>query len=102
MTRFPRRSTSSTSKKTWPDAWPTPNVILLDPPRKGLSQLVLNHLAQLQNSDILYMSCNPVSFAKNLAFLDPHYEIEKIAAFDMMPQTRHVEVLALLHARRVR
>ena len=89
-------------EKTWPDAWPTPNVILLDPPRKGLSQLVLNHLAQLQNSDILYMSCNPVSFAKNLAFLDPHYEIEKLAAFDMMPQTRHVEVLALLHARRLR
>lgn len=85
--------------QTWPTHWPQPNVILVDPPRKGLSQSVLSHLAQMQNTDILYMSCNPASFAKNLAYLDPHYEIAHIAAFDMMPQTRHVEVLALLHSR---
>ncbi len=86
----------------WPEHWPEPNVILVDPPRKGLSQCVLEHLAKLQHTTILYMSCYPTSFAKNIAYLDPHYEIEKIAAFDMMPQTRHVEVLALLKPRRVK
>ncbi len=85
-------------EKQWPN-WPKPDVILLDPPRKGLSQLVIDHLAKHNDTDIFYMSCNPESFAKNLAKLDPNYEILRIAAFDMMPQTRHVEVLAHLKHR---
>ncbi len=83
----------------WPDTWPNPDVVLLDPPRKGLSQNVIQHLLTLRPPKILYMSCNPESFAQNAAQLAPHYVIDTLQAFDMMPQTRQVELLAMLYAR---
>lgn len=86
-------------EKVWPDHWTRPDVILVDPPRKGLSELVIQKLCEMHGTDLIYMSCNPESFAKNAAKLDPFYVIERIAAFDMMPQTRHVELLALMRPR---
>ncbi len=79
----------------WPD-WPLPDVLLLDPPRKGLSKLAIEKIKQTLFPTILYMSCNPASFASNVAELNDHYVLQRIEAFDMMPQTRHVEVLGML------
>ncbi|MBQ9244421.1 MAG: 23S rRNA (uracil(1939)-C(5))-methyltransferase RlmD [Proteobacteria bacterium] len=81
-------------EQDWPD-WPRPNVILLDPPRKGLSPKVIQNLSASRVDTLLYMSCNPDTMAQNIAAL-PGYVIERIEAFDMMPYTRHVEALALL------
>lgn len=86
-------------EKEWPGHWTRPDVILVDPPRKGLSQLVIDKLAEIKGADVFYMSCNAESFAKNVAKLDPSYEILRLAAYDMMPQTRHVELLAHLKHR---
>ena len=79
----------------WPDDWEFPDVILVDPPRKGLSRAVIQKLAQM-HAPIVYMSCNPATFAQNVAALSGKYILDKLEAFDMMPQTRHVELLGLL------
>ena len=86
-------------EKSWPQNWPQPDVILVDPPRKGLSTTVMNQLMQSQTPVIIYMSCNPESFAKNIAYMNKDFVLERIEAFDMMPQTKHVEVLGLLRRR---
>ena len=85
-------------EKNWP-SWPEPDVILVDPPRKGLSQCVLNNLIRHPVPTLIYMSCNPESFARNVAFLNDAYVLERIEAFDMMPHTCHAEVLGLLKHR---
>ena len=77
--------------------WATPDVICLDPPRKGLSPNVVAHLRQDGPPTIIYMSCHPATFARDAVAMADRYVIQKIAAFDMMPQTKHVEVLALMH-----
>jgi 23S rRNA (uracil1939-C5)-methyltransferase len=82
-------------EKNWPQNWEFPDVILVDPPRKGLSNGVVQQLAKM-HAPIVYMSCNPVSFARNVASLAGKYILDKLEAFDMMPQTRHLEVLGLL------
>lgn len=86
-------------EKTWPEHWPQPDVIVVDPPRKGLSMSVMTRLMQSHVPVILYMSCNPESFARNIAVMDKVFVLERIEAFDMMPQTKHVEVLGLLRRR---
>ena len=86
-------------EKNWPNHWPQPNVVLIDPPRKGMSKLMIQKLLMSQIPTLIYMSCNPVTFAQNAASLSSNYTIERFEAFDMMPQTRHVEVLGLLKRR---
>lgn len=85
-------------EKTWP-LWPEPDVVLVDPPRKGLSQCVLSHLHHHPVPTLIYMSCNPESFAQNAAVLNETYVLERIEAFDMLPQTRHAEVLGMFKRR---
>ncbi len=87
-------------EKTWPQNWTRPDTILVDPPRKGLSASVIQQLCTMTGVDLIYMSCNPESFARNASQLDPYYIIERIAAYDMMPQTRHVELLAYFKPRK--
>ena len=82
-------------EKQWPVDWAEPDVILVDPPRKGLSRTVIEKLSRMR-APIVYMSCNPATFAQNVAALAGKYVLDKLEAFDMMPQTRHVELLGLL------
>jgi len=69
--------------------------VVLDPPRSGLNPRIMKHLAELSPEIILYMSCNPASFARDAALLTD-YRIERFEAFDMFPQTPHVETLAVM------
>lgn len=75
------------------------NKILLDPPRTGAEEL-MRILKDLKHVDtIVYVSCNPASFARDLGILlsgDAGYFLKAIQVFDMFPQTTHVESLALL------
>lgn len=91
-----------------------PDCIVLDPPRKGVSESVIDSVLQLAPRKIVYMSCNPVTLARDLARLISNssstsngpenreigenngYKVERILPFDMFPQTYHVESLALL------
>lgn len=75
-----------------------PDLVLVDPPRKGLDPALLDHLHQRPPRALAYLSCNPATLARDLATLsqDPAWRLESLTAWDMMPGTEHVEVLALL------
>lgn len=70
--------------------------IVLDPPRKGCSQNVLQGILQTLPNKIIYVSCNPITLAKDLKVLARDYKIKKIQPFDMFPQTVNVETLVVL------
>jgi len=77
-----------------------PTFCIVDPPRAGLSVDVVNALNTHEVKTLVYVSCHPASLARDLAALKAGaYNIEFVQAFDMFPQTAHVETLAVLHAR---
>lgn len=80
--------------------WPTENdSVFLDPPRTGSSEYVMKTLAHSRPRQIVYMSCQPVTLCRDLAWLlkeEPRYSIEKIQPFEMFPQTDHIECLVSL------
>jgi 23S rRNA (uracil1939-C5)-methyltransferase len=72
-------------------------VVLLDPARRGLEDGVIDAVGSLDPSAIAYLSCNPRSMARDLSeFLRAGWHVESLRAYDMFPQTSHVEMLALL------
>lgn len=73
---------------------PTPDVIVVDPPRTGLSKSVSRALVRRQVQTLVYVSCDPATFARDHALLRKGgYELTSIAGFDLFPQTHHVELL---------
>jgi 23S rRNA (uracil1939-C5)-methyltransferase len=75
-----------------------PDVILLDPPRKGCDRQVIQTLLTLKPSQIVYISCNPATLARDLKQLweTQEYELTHLQSADMFPQTPHVESVAFL------
>ncbi len=78
-----------------PDAF---SVVIIDPPRDGLSQEALSLLTQAQKINyLLYLSCNPDTLVGNLIdFTRAGWQIEKIIPFDFFPKTKHLETLTVL------
>jgi 23S rRNA (uracil1939-C5)-methyltransferase len=76
-----------------------PDVVLLDPPRKGCDGVVIASLIQRQPARIVYMSCNPATLARDLKMLcgEGGYRLGKIQPADFFPQTAHVETVVFLH-----
>ena len=75
-----------------------PDVIVMDPVRAGCSGEVLKAAAGMKPKRIVYVSCNPATFARDTKILKSEgYEIKKIQPVDMFPQTMHVETVALLY-----
>jgi 23S rRNA (uracil1939-C5)-methyltransferase len=73
---------------------PRPDFVLLDPPRAGAGQQVIERLAALAPPALTYVSCDPSTLARDLRWLlDYGYRIESITALDMFPQTFHVETV---------
>ena len=70
--------------------------VILDPPATGVSPRVADLLGAGRPSEILYVSCNPATLARDLAALHPAYRLESVTPFDMFPQTAEIEVLAVL------
>jgi 23S rRNA (uracil1939-C5)-methyltransferase len=71
--------------------------ILVDPPRTGVERTTLDEIINLKPSRISYVSCDPATLARDLKILiENGYELEKIEAFDLFPQTHHVETAATL------
>ena len=75
-----------------------PDVLVLDPPRAGLSQKVVRRIIEASPSRIVYVSCNPTTLAPNAAQLvaDGGYRLERVRPVDMFPQTPHIECVAEL------
>jgi 23S rRNA (uracil1939-C5)-methyltransferase len=73
------------------------DVVLLDPPRTGLADAGATHLASLGASRILYLSCDPATLARDVRVLSKHgYAVTSVQAFDLFPQTPHIEALVVL------
>jgi 23S rRNA (uracil1939-C5)-methyltransferase len=74
-----------------------PDVLMVDPPRAGLSQKVVRRIIEASPSRIVYVSCNPTTLAPNAAQLvDAGYELVRVRPVDMFPQTPHIECVAEL------
>lgn len=75
------------------------DVIILDPPRSGLTKKAMNNVLSLLPERIVYISCNPTTFARDLKALKDKYDIESVRMIDLFPQTYHIEALAFLRLR---
>lgn len=73
-----------------------PDVLVTDPPRAGMHPDVVRQLLRLLPPRIVYVSCNPVTQARDLQLLAAKYKIKKVQPVDMFPHTYHVENVALL------
>lgn len=74
-----------------------PDVLVVDPPRAGLSQKVVRRIIEAAPRRVVYVSCNPTTLAPNAAQLvEAGYVLRRVRPVDMFPQTHHVEVVALL------
>ena len=72
-----------------------PNVIVVDPPRKGCEESLLQAMIEMQPCRIVYVSCNPSTLARDLRYLeDGGYRTKEIQPVDMFPQTMHVECVS--------
>ena len=75
-------------------------VVLLDPPRKGVSEEVIFAIEKLQtiypSLRVVYISCNPATLARDLAKLTVFLNIKSIVPYDMFAQTKHVECVVLM------
>jgi 23S rRNA (uracil1939-C5)-methyltransferase len=73
------------------------DTIVMDPPRSGVEKSALDTIIKIKPKQIIYVSCDPVTLARDLKILcEKDYEIKDIAPFDMFPQTFHVESVVLL------
>ena len=74
-----------------------PDVLVVDPPRAGLSQKVVRRIIEAAPRRIVYVSCNPTTLAPNAAQLvEAGYEFVRVRPVDMFPQTPHIECVAEL------
>ncbi len=70
--------------------------LIVDPPRTGLDDKMLNCLMKAKIDNIIYISCNPSTLSKDLSVLNGRYKINSIKAFDLFPNTQHVESVVFL------
>ncbi len=74
-----------------------PDVVVVDPPRAGLSQKIVRRVIECEAQRIVYVSCNPTTLAPNAAQLsEAGYRLRRVRPVDMFPQTPHIECVALL------
>lgn len=72
------------------------DVLIVDPPRNGLDKITINKIINSSIKKIVYVSCNPITLARDLKILKEKYELDQITLFDMFPNTNHVECVCLL------
>ncbi len=72
------------------------DVIITDPPRSGMDKTTINTIKELNPKKIIYISCDPMTLARDLNSLKENYTIENIILFDMFPNTKHIETFCVL------
>ncbi|MFI5303932.1 MAG: 23S rRNA (uracil(1939)-C(5))-methyltransferase RlmD [Nitrospiria bacterium] len=72
------------------------DLLVSDPPREGMDHLTLQSILRILPARIIYISCDPATLARDLRVLSNRYSIQRIALFDMFPQTAHIESLTEL------
>ncbi len=70
--------------------------IIVDPPRSGLTKEGIGHILKLNPKKVVYISCDPITLARDLNLLKEYYDIKEVTPVDMFPNTYHVENVAVL------
>ena len=73
-----------------------PNVIFVDPPRRGLDNATIENILKVSPEKLIYISCNPATMVRDLKLLEEKYKVNEIQPVDMFPFTPHCEVVSLL------
>ena len=73
-----------------------PDIVVVDPPRTGCDQVLLETILKVKPKKLIYVSCNPSTLAKDVAVLSKLYKVNTIQPVDMFPHTAHVEAVAQL------
>jgi 23S rRNA (uracil1939-C5)-methyltransferase len=73
-----------------------PDLVVTNPPRTGMDERVVAEIARRAPARIAYLSCDPATLARDLVRLGPRYRLAEVRAFDLFPQTAHVETVVLL------
>ena len=74
-----------------------PDVIIVDPPRRGLDVKTIGNIIKLKTSRVVYISCNPATMVRDLKLMEELYEVVEVQPVDMFPFTSHVECVSVLH-----
>lgn len=74
-----------------------PDIIMIDPPRKGLDKTSIENILKIKPKKLIYISCNPATLVRDLASFEEMYEIKKIKPVDLFPFTSHCEVVTVLN-----
>jgi 23S rRNA (uracil1939-C5)-methyltransferase len=77
-----------------------PDLVIVDPPRAGLHNKLVNKLLEISSPKIIYVSCNVSTQARDLQLMNEKYFVEKIQPVDMFPHTHHIESVALMTLRK--
>lgn len=77
----------------------TPDVVFVDPPRKGCDKTAIDTLLKIESKRIVYVSCNPATLGRDLKLLEEKYELEHLSVCDMFPYTSHIECVCALKLR---
>lgn len=72
------------------------DIIIVDPPRAGLDKEVVDDLIKIKAKKIIYVSCDPITLARDIKLLNKEYEVEEVTPVDMFPNTYHVECVVKL------
>ena len=75
------------------------DVVMFDPPRKGLDKKSIDNILNIRPKKIVYISCNPATLIRDLADFENEYDIKTIIPVDMFPFTSHVECVTVLYAK---
>ncbi len=77
-------------------SFPAPDVIMIDPPRSGMHEQVVQHILSVAPPRVVYVSCNPATMARDCALMNDLYNVDHITPVDMFPQTYHVEAVGVM------
>lgn len=76
------------------------DVVVVDPPRSGLDKMTIDYLKDLECKKIVYVSCDPMTLARDLKLLEDKYEVKDICLVDMFPNTYHIESVVRLELKK--
>ncbi len=75
------------------------DIIIVDPPRSGLNEKTIKGIVSVKPCKVIYVSCDPVTLARDLNLLSENYDVIEITPVDMFPNTKHVECVCVLNRR---
>ncbi|MEI0697881.1 TRAM domain-containing protein [Brachyspira intermedia] len=72
------------------------DALVLDPPREGIDKKVINEIIRIKPKKIIYVSCDPMTFARDINLLKEHYNLSDLNIIDMFADTYHIELISFL------